>query len=150
MPPIRPAVISDGVSLSDKLRAPLGAFVPEHGAVDAVLPSSSTLVDTVIDELPPDKHRDKWMIRIVAKHNGLSRPDELRQTPAVSVSSRRVMPLVHRQTFDVAILCQPPIRNHRFTVVTPSERSGSAREVACCRKSTSPHAGPGRTSPPRS
>lgn len=48
MPQTRPAEISDGVSLSDKVGAAVLGFVSEHGAVDALLSAA-------VDESAPNK-----------------------------------------------------------------------------------------------
>jgi hypothetical protein len=49
MPFTRPAVISDCVSLSDKVGRPELSLVSEHGAVDALLSAG-------VDKLSPNKH----------------------------------------------------------------------------------------------
>jgi hypothetical protein len=66
MPLTNPDVISDSVSLSDKLTRRDRPFVAEEGAVDALLPA-------VVDEFPPNKG-SVW--RIGSEADFIARPTE--------------------------------------------------------------------------
>jgi hypothetical protein len=96
-------VISDGVSLSDKLRRTFVAmrgFVSEDGAVDAFL-----LRDRVVDELAPDEHG----VGIGSpKNDVLSGADELSALASVCVSVAAVVPLVEFEAVTVAVFRHPP------------------------------------------
>lgn len=75
MPLTRPAEISDGVSLSDKLTRLVRAFVAEHGAVDALLPA-------VVDEFSP--HENSVRCR-GAEDDVFSGSDELTSLASISI-----------------------------------------------------------------
>ena len=87
MPLTRPAEISDGVSLSDKVGRSELAFVSEHGAVDALLPG-------IIDELSPNKH---GVSVSGSEHDMLAWSDKLALPSSVSVFIAAVVPLVELQ-----------------------------------------------------
>lgn len=95
MPAIRPAKISDCISLSDKLGTKVRRFVSKYCTVDSVLPA-------VVDELPPNKH---GVCILGAKDNVLAGADELSESLS---GSRRVMTAVQFKTVGVAIFRQPP------------------------------------------
>ncbi len=104
MPFTRPAEISNGVSLSDKVGRAEFAFVAEDGAVDPLLVA-------VVDELPPNKH----CISVSgSEHDVLSGADKLESFPSVLVVIATVMPLVEFKTTLVPVLRNVPIR-HRCT-----------------------------------
>jgi hypothetical protein len=84
MPFTRPAEISNGVSLSDKVGRAEAAFVPEHGAIDALLAG-------IIDELSPNKH---GVSVSGSEHDMLTGSDKLTALSSVSVFIAAVMPLV--------------------------------------------------------
>jgi len=87
MPLTRPAEISDGVSLSDKVGRSELAFVSEHGAVDALLAG-------IIDELSPNKH---GVSVSGSEHDVLAGTNKLTALSSVSVFIATVMPLVELQ-----------------------------------------------------
>lgn len=93
-------MISDCISLSDKLARPVPTFVSEDGAVDAGL-------SAVVDELSPNKHgvsvtgsEDDFFAR--------TRKDFL--PSAICIPTARVVPLVEFEAGGVAILSQIPNR----------------------------------------
>jgi hypothetical protein len=69
MPQTRPDVISDGVSLSDKDRREVRAFVSEEGAVDAFLGRHG-----IVDEVSPDENS---VTAGCSKDDGFTGADEL-------------------------------------------------------------------------
>ena len=84
MPFTRPAEISNGVSLSDKVGRSEFAFVPEDGAVDALLAG-------IIDELSPNKHG----ISISgSEHDVLAGTNKLTALSSVSIIIATVVPFV--------------------------------------------------------
>jgi hypothetical protein len=84
VPFTRPAEISNGVSLSDKVGREEAAFVSEDGAVDALL-------SAVVDELPPNKHG----VSVARPENDvLSGADKLTALSSVLVVIATVMPLI--------------------------------------------------------
>jgi hypothetical protein len=84
MPFTRPAEISNGVSLSDKVGRSDATFVSEHGAVDALLAG-------IIDKLSPNKHG----IGVSgSEHDMLTGSNKLTSFSSVSVIIATVMPLV--------------------------------------------------------
>ena len=84
MPFTRPAEISNGVSLSDKVGRSEAAFVSEHGAVDALLAG-------IVDELPPNKHG----VSVSGPQNDVfSGSNKLTALSSVSIVITTVMPLV--------------------------------------------------------
>lgn len=84
MPFTRPAEISNGVSLSDKVGRSEAAFVSEDGAVDALLPG-------IVDELSPNKH---GVSVSGSKNDVLAGSDKLAALSSVSVFIATVMPLI--------------------------------------------------------
>ena len=102
MPLTRPAAISDGVSLSDKLGREVAAwrFVAEYRALDTFL-----LRDGVVDVLPPDKHS----VGVSgSEHDVLAGTDTLTALSSVFIDIAAVVPLVELQTGQVTIFCHPP------------------------------------------
>ncbi len=91
-------MISDRVSLSDKLRREIGPFISEDGAVDAVL-------SAVVDKIAPD---EKGVGCVCSEHDGLARPDELASASTVSISVAGIMSLIEREAGYVPVLCEPP------------------------------------------
>src|SRR5262245_54253172 len=84
VPLTRPAEISNGVSLSDKLGREVRPFVSEEGAFDALLGRLG-----VVDVVSPNK----GSIGCSGTENDvLARPDKLAALPAVSVSAARIVP----------------------------------------------------------
>jgi hypothetical protein len=80
-------MISDCVSLSDKLRRPVWAFIAEDGTVDAPLAAG-------IDEFAPDKEG----IGVPSSQNNLRAwSGEEDALSAVSVSVARVVALIERE-----------------------------------------------------
>lgn len=77
MPLTRPAVISDGVSLSDKLGREDRAFVAEHGALDPVL-----LWDCVVNVIAPD---EQGISSRGSKHDAETGTNELESLATVSI-----------------------------------------------------------------
>lgn len=104
MPLTRPDVISDCVSLSDKLGRSRGALVPEYRAVDALLTAG-------IDELSPNKKR---VCSIGSEDNFLARASKQNSSPAVSVSICGVVPLVEFEAGHVAVFGEIPERFNRL------------------------------------
>jgi hypothetical protein len=88
MPFTRPAEISDGVSLSDKVGRAEAAFVSEDGAVDALLAG-------IINELSPNKH---GISVSGSEHDMLAGSDKLAALSSVSIIIAAVMPLVEFKT----------------------------------------------------
>lgn len=84
MPFTRPAEISNGVSLSDKVGRSQFAFVSEDGTVDALL-------STVVDELSPNKH---GISVACSKNDVLSGADELTALASVFVVIATIVPFV--------------------------------------------------------
>ncbi|WP_331373833.1 hypothetical protein [Sinorhizobium chiapasense] len=76
MPLTRPAVISDCVSLSDKVGREVRAFVAKDSTVDALLPAG-------IDEFSPD---EQGVAISCSENNLLSGPSEEHSLPAVPIS----------------------------------------------------------------
>lgn len=98
MPLTRPDVISDCVSLSDKLTRPDRPFVPKDGAIDAALA-------TVIDELAPDKE----CVGIAgSEHDGFAWADKL---GGAASSPGCVVPLEKFVTGSIAVPREIPVRN---------------------------------------
>src|SRR5687767_5358728 len=111
MPAISPAEISDGVSLSDKLRTARRPFVAEDGTVDAFLRFPGALVDAVVKKLPPNKQRRQRLAWVVPHDVRFAWANELSYPSAVPVPLRWIVTLVHPQAFDVAVLRAPPVRS---------------------------------------
>ena len=84
MPFTRPDVISDSVSLSDKLARPVRGFIPKDGAID-------TRLATVIDELAPNKH---GVCVLRSEDNAFAGADELASFPPVLVFVTGVVSLI--------------------------------------------------------
>jgi hypothetical protein len=105
MPLTRPAEISDGISLSDKLGRAISVwrFVSEDGTIDAFLSAG-------IDELPPNKH---GVSVSGSKDNLFSRPSEQASLASVLVDVATVVPFVEFEAGDIAILRHVPERFHR-------------------------------------
>ena len=93
-------MISDCVSLSDKLTRRMRAFVPEHGAVDALL-------SAVINEPAPDK---KSVRSHGSENDALSGANELRAFPAIFVMVAGVVSLVQCNAGNITIFRKPPQR----------------------------------------
>lgn len=103
MPLTSPDVISDCVSLSDKLGRAVRTFVPEYRAVDAFLAAG-------VDELPPDKES----VGISSSQDDLlSRAGKQVSLPAVAVSVAGVMTLVEFEAGDITVFRQIPERLRR-------------------------------------
>jgi len=100
VPLTRPAEISDGVSLSDKLGRSDFAFVSEDGAVDALLPA-------IVDEFSPDKH---GISVACSKNNVFSWSDELKALSSVLVVIAAVVPFVEGETTLVSVFGDVPVR----------------------------------------
>ena len=84
MPFTRPAEISNGVSLSDKVGRSEAAFVSEYGTVDALLAA-------IVDELPPNKHG----VSVSGSQNDVfSGSNKLTALSSVFVVITRIMPLI--------------------------------------------------------
>jgi hypothetical protein len=89
-------VISDCVSLSDKLRREERPLVAKEGALDAMLFGLS-----VVYVLSPNP----GSISVPgAKHDALARPDALRALAAVLVVVTGVVPLIECQQRRIAVL----------------------------------------------
>jgi hypothetical protein len=87
MPFTRPAEISNGVSLSDKVGRSEVAFVSEHGAVDALLAG-------IVDELSPNKHG----VSVSGSENDVfAGADKLTALSSVSVFIAAVVPFIELQ-----------------------------------------------------
>jgi hypothetical protein len=102
VPLTRPAEISNGVSLSDKLgrAVSVGRFVSEDGAVDAFL-----FRDRVVNELSPDEH---GVSVSSAENNVFPRADELAPSPAIRVAVAAVVPFIEFEAGDIAIFRHVP------------------------------------------
>lgn len=100
MPFTRPDVISDSVSLSDKLTRPVRGFIPKDGAID-------TLLAAVVDEPTPDEH---GVSVSGSEHDAFSRSDELASTAAVTIAVAGVMAFIEFKARAVAVLGQIPKR----------------------------------------
>ena len=87
MPFTRPAEISNGVSLSDKVGRTEAAFVSENSAVDALLAG-------IIDELSPNKH---GVSVSGSEHDVLSGSDKLTSLSSVSVVIAAIVSLKELQ-----------------------------------------------------
>jgi hypothetical protein len=107
MPLTRPAVISDRVSLSDKLGRKERTFVPEDSAFDSFL-----LWQGVVDIVSPNK---EGVSSQGSQDNVVSWPDKLISLSSISVSLLcRVVPLVKFKAGFVAVLCEPPVSHSHF------------------------------------
>jgi len=111
MPATRPAEISDGISLSDKLRTSALSFVAEDGTVDALLSLARPFVDAVINKLSPHKQRFKRLERVGSQHNPRSGSDKLRHHATIRVGAVRVMPPVEREALHITVFCSPSVRH---------------------------------------
>src|SRR5882672_4686753 len=100
MPATRPEAISDSIRLAYEFAAPVRAFIPKYGAVDALLAA-------VVDEFPPDEER---VGRLGAEDDLLTWPHEDAARATVGVAAAGVVPLVECEAIEVAILRQPPQR----------------------------------------
>lgn len=104
MPFTRPAEISNGVSLSDKVAGTIAGrrFVSEDGAIDASL-------SAVVDEFAPDEHG----VSVAGSENNVfSWPDKLAALPSVFVLVGAVVSLIEFKATLVAVLCDVPKRFH--------------------------------------
>ena len=106
MPAIRPAQISDGVSLSDKLGTEGLALVSEHGAVDSVL-----FWLGVVNKLSP---HEQGVGAPCSQNDGLSRSNELRDLAMSGSLDSRVVAFIHRETRLVSVFRNPPERFIHF------------------------------------
>jgi hypothetical protein len=95
MPFTRPAVISDCVSLSDKVGRAERPFVPKNGAFDSVL-----LGDCVINVFSPD---EDGVGHSRSQEDDLPGPNALAADPSVAISICAVVSLIEFQTRFVAI-----------------------------------------------
>lgn len=92
-------MISDCVSLSDKLGRPRGAFVTKNGAVNALLP-------TGVDELSPDEHG----VTVSSPENDFcSGSGEQDALPAVPIAVGGIVPFVECKAAGIAIFRQIPM-----------------------------------------
>lgn len=105
-------MISDGVSLSDKLRGRDRGFVPEHGAFNARLGW-----DGVVDIFSPNKES---VSSRGPQDDVESGADKLKSGASISIGLfSGVMSRVEFQARLVSVLCEIPIRHrpralHRF------------------------------------
>lgn len=99
MPAIRPEAISNLVRLSNEARALVVRFVPEDGAVDAVL-------SAVVDEHSPHKHSIPGK---GPQHDLLTGSDEELAHAAIGVSVGAVVAFIEFEAVAVAIFGQPPV-----------------------------------------
>lgn len=99
MPRTRPREISNGISLSDKLRREDRPLVSEHGAVDAVL-----LWDGVINKASPNKESVGVEC---SEYDMLAWADELTGRSVAPIGA--VMPFVEFEAGLVAIFREPPM-----------------------------------------
>lgn len=86
MPLTRPAEISNGVSLSNKVTREIGSriIVSEDGTIDACLALSGSFVNAIVDELSPNKER----VSIEGSESvNFAGTDELSPLSTVSVDS---------------------------------------------------------------
>lgn len=100
MPLTRPCVISDCVSLSDKLARFVRAFVSEGCAVDPSLAA-------VVDEFPPYENS---VGSFGAEDDAFPRSDELRPVPAISIMIAGIMALVQCKAGKITIFREIPER----------------------------------------
>ena len=102
MPAIRPDVISDCISLSDKGRGSVLGLISKHGAVDAVL-------SAVVDELAPD---EQSVSIASSKSDDLAGADELASLASICIPPCRVVPFVQVETGAIPVFRQIPERCH--------------------------------------
>jgi hypothetical protein len=100
MPFTRPAEISNGVSLSDKVGRSEFAFVSKHGTIDSLL-------SAIVDELSPNKH---GISVSGSQHDVFAGADKLTSLSSVSIVIAAVVPLVEIKTTQIAVLRDVPIR----------------------------------------
>ena len=86
MPLTRPAEISNGVSLSDKVGREIAVrgFVSKDGTIDTLLPA-------IVDELSPNKH---GIAVSGSKHDMLAGSNKLTALSSVSIVIAAVMPFI--------------------------------------------------------
>lgn len=104
MPLTRPAEISNGVSLSDKVGRAVAAFVSEDGAVDALLAA-------IVDKFSPNKHG----VSVSGPQDDVfAGANELASSPTVFISVAAVVPFIEFEATGIAILRHVPDRFHRL------------------------------------
>jgi hypothetical protein len=105
VPRTRPAEISNGVSLSDKLTRPEPAFVSEQAAFDARLGRNG-----FVEMLSPNKDR---IAGIGSQDDVFAWSDELGETLSSWPLPTAVVPQVESEAGLVSVLCDEPI-GHNF------------------------------------
>lgn len=117
MPFTRPAEISNGVSLSDKVAGAVSVrrFVSEDGAIDSCL-------SAVVDKFSPDKH---GVSVSSSKNNVFAGTDELASFASVLVLIGAVVSLIEFQATLVAVLRDVPKLFH-FSVNSLSPLTADA------------------------
>ena len=99
MPFTRPAEISNGVSLSDKVGRSETAFIAKDGAVD-------TLLAGIIDEFSPNKH---GVGVSGSQHDVFSGADKLTALSSISVFITAIVPLEEFQATEITVFGEVPI-----------------------------------------
>jgi hypothetical protein len=119
VPLTRPAEISNGVSLSDKLTGAvsLRGFVSEYSAVDALL-------SAVVDELPPNKH---GVAVPGSQDNVLTGADELASLAAIPVTVGAIVPAIEGETRCIPVLRDEPERITQSPHLSSEGRSPEIR-----------------------
>ena len=95
MPLIRPAEISDCISLSDKFRRKVGALVSEDGTIDAFLA-------TVVDEFAPD---EQCVASPRPENDLFSGADKKNSFASIFVFITRIVSFIQLETGFVTIFC---------------------------------------------
>jgi len=98
MPQTRPAEISDGVSLSDKLAGEMGAFIAENGTINACL-------SAVVFESPPNP---EGVAIPSSEDKFFAGAAEQFRLPAIGISAAAVMSVKESLRDFIAVLCDPP------------------------------------------
>lgn len=105
VPQTRPAEISNGVSLSDKVTRLDRPFVPEQTALDAFLAR-----DGLVEMLSPNKH---GISGAGAQDDVFPWPDELALPLSSWALVAAVVAQIEAEAGSVAVLCDPPV-GHNF------------------------------------
>ena len=124
MPFTRPRKISNGVSLSDKVRREIASwgFVSKDGTIDAAL-------SAIVDELPPNKH---GVSVSGSEHDMLTGADKLTSLSSVSVVIAAIMPFIEFEATAVPIFGYIPVwqsvlsksRDGQAIVIDPRQNGG--------------------------
>lgn len=106
------------------------SLVSEDRAVDPLLPLAGSLVDAVVNELPP---HEQCVCSIGVQHELVAWPDEQQTRPPHGpLVVPAVVPLIHLQAVHVTVARHPPVRpNPSFqpTCVSPLRGLPHAAEL---------------------